>query len=360
MPPALGNNHIKSDMAYRIHASLIVSFVAATFLLSALAHAADTCKHRGDLDALYCDEDRNMTADAPTNLKKLKNPAALMLSYSPQEDAVVYEKLWTPYVDHLKSCSGKPVRFLPVYSSAATVEALRSGRIQLSLLSAGDTPFAVNIGGAVPFAIHGTANGEIASYHLIVVVKRDSKFKSLVDLKGRRVAHVSPSSNSGNLAPRALFPREGLVPDKDYKVLYSGKHDNSVSGVISGDYDAGAVADDVLIRMHQRGVLKPDELRIIYKSQPFPAGSLAVAHDLDPVLMKKIIDCTFTFRFPAELSAAFRGPDRFVPLDYKRDYVSVREVAEASGELLNRAGFEARKALQQEMEKKKNVGAAKK
>ena len=103
-------------MAYRIHASLIVSFVAATFLLSALAHAADTCKHRGDLDALYCDEDRNMTADAPTNLKKLKNPAALMLSYSPQEDAVVYEKLWTPYVDHLKSCSGKPVRFLPVYS----------------------------------------------------------------------------------------------------------------------------------------------------------------------------------------------------------------------------------------------------
>lgn len=338
----------------------VVALAASVFALSPPARAEDACKQRGDLDALYCDVDGNMTADAPVNPKRLKNPAALMLSYSPQEDAVVYEKLWTPYVDHLKACTGKPVRFLPVYSSAATVEALRSGRIQLSLLSAGDTPFAVNIGGAVPFAVHGTEKDGIAAYHLIMVVRKDSAFKTLSDLKGKRVAHVSPSSNSGNLAPRALFPREGLTPDKDYKVLYSGKHDNSVSGVLNGDYDAGAVADDVLIRMLQRGVLKPDELRIIYKSQPFPAGSLAVAHDLDPQLRKRIVDCTFTFRFPAELSAAFRGPDRFVPLDYKRDYASVRNVAELSGELLNRAGFDARKAREQALEKNKPGEPAKK
>ena len=328
---------------------LTLAFLA---VIALPASSQDTCTHRGDLDLLYCDADRNMTADAPTNPKKLKNPAALMLSYSPQEDAVIYEKLWTPFVDHLKTCTGKPVRFLPVYSSAATVEAMRSGRIQLSLLSAGDTPFAVNIGGAVPIAIHGTAKEGIAAYHLIVVVKKDSAFKTLADLKGKRVAHVSPSSNSGNLAPRALFPKEGLVPEKDYKVLYSGKHDNSVTGVINGDYDAGAVADDVLIRMIQRGAMKPDDVRIIYKSQPFPAGSLALAHDLDPQLAKKITDCTFTFRFPAELAAAFRGPDRFVPLDYKRDYASVRNVAEASGESLNRAGFDARKAREQALEKK--------
>lgn len=347
-------------MTHRISVGLIASLVASVTFISTLAHSDDTCKHRGDLDALYCDDDNNMTADAPTDAKKIKNPAALMLSYSPQEDSVVYEKLWTPYVDHLKSCVGKPVRFLPVYSSAATVEAMRSGRIQLSLLSAGDTPFAVNIGGAVPFAVHGSDKNVIAAYHLIVVVKKDSAFKKLADLKGQRVAHVSPSSNSGNLAPRALFPKEGLTPDKDYKVLYSGKHDNSVSGVINGDYDAAAVADDVLIRMTQRGVLKPDDLRIIYTSQPFPAGSLALAHDLDGQLKKKIADCTFSFRFPAELSAAFRGPDRFVPLDYQRDYASVRHVAQTSGELFNRAGFDARKAREQALEKNKSVEAIKK
>ena len=313
---------------------------ASTFVV------AQECKSRGDLDALFCDEDGNLTADLPKDPKRWKNPKSLLLSYSPQEDPATYEKMWLPYVEHMRVCTKRNVRFLQVYSSAATVEALRSGRIQFSLLSAGDTPFAVNVAGAVPIANHGTEKGGITAYHLIVVVKKNSPIKSMADLAGKRVAHVSASSNSGNLAPRALFPAEGVTPDKDYKVLYSGKHDNSISGVANGDYDAAAVADDILIRMIQRGVVKQDDLRVIYKSRPFPAGSLSVAHDLDPVLRKTIEDCTFSFRFPAELSNAFRGPDRFVPLNYKRDFESVRRVALASGEVFSRTTFDAHTAVE--------------
>lgn len=322
-----------------------VLMVAGSLLagFSGFAHAQE-CKSRGDLDTLFCDEDGNMTADAPKDAKRLKNPKSLLLTYSPQEDPATYEKMWAPYVDHMKTCTKRNVRFLQVHSSAAAIEAMRSSRIQFSLLSAGDTPFAVNVAGAVPFANHGTEKGGITAYHLIVVVKKDSAIKTMKDLSGKRVAHVSASSNSGNLAPRALFPAEGVTPDKDYKVLYSGKHDNSISGVANGDYDAAAVADDVLIRMIQRGVVKEGDLRIIYKSRPFPAGSLAVAHDLDPSLRKLIEDCTFSFRFPAALSTAFRGPDRFVPLNYKRDFESVRNVALASGEVFSRAAFDARAA----------------
>jgi phosphonate transport system substrate-binding protein len=307
------------------------------------AAGAQACP-RGELDPLYCDADGNMTADAPTDAAKFKNPRSLLLTYSPQEDPATYEKMWAPYVNHMTTCTKRPVRFLQVHSSAASIEALRSGRVQISLLSAGDTPFAVNVAGAVPFANHGTEKNGITAYHLIVVVKANSPLRTMKDLANKRVAHVSPSSNSGNLAPRALFPAEGLVPDKDYKVLYSGKHDNSIAGVARGDYDAAAVADDVLIRMIQRGAVKENELRIIYKSRPFPAGSLALAHDLDPALRKTITDCTFTFRFPPELSNAFRGPDRFVPLDYKRDFESVRRVASASGEVFSQATLNARAA----------------
>jgi len=176
---------------------------------------------RGDLDEIYCDEDRNLTADAPTDPSKLKNPKTILLSYSPQEDTATYEKMWSPYVQFMTQCLGRPMRFLQVHSSAATIEAMRSGRIQMSLLAAGDTPFAVNVAGAVPFAIHGNLINNkptLMAYHLIMVVRADSPYKTLRDLIGRRVAHVSPSSNSGNLAPRALFPDEGLTPDKDYKV----------------------------------------------------------------------------------------------------------------------------------------------
>ena len=44
-----------------------------------------------------------------------------------------------------------------------------------------------------------------------------------------------------------------------------------------------------------------------------------------------------------------------MPLNYKVDYVSVRNVAAASGESLNRTGYEARKAREIEMEKKKDA-----
>jgi phosphonate transport system substrate-binding protein len=329
----------------------------AIFLFASLASVAlnaasqpNACTNRGELDDLYCDANKDLVADAPADPKRFKDPKTILLSYSPQEDTATYEKMWSPYVTHMSSCIGRPFRFLQVHSSAATVEAMRSGRIQMALLSAGDTPFSVNVAGAVPFAIHGNeVKGKpvITAYHLIVVVKASSPFQKLTDLKGKRVAHVSPSSNSGNLAPRALFPAEGLTPDRDYKVLYSGKHDNSIASVVNGDYDAAAVADDVLVRMVQRGAVKESDLRIIYKSKPFPAGSLAFAHDLTPALREKINTCTFQFKFPPALVTAFRGPDRFVPLDYQRDFAEVRRVAEASGEAFNRAAFEKRKANEQ-------------
>lgn len=311
--------------------------------MSAQAQAAgDACPHRGDLDAIYCDADRDLTADPPTDPAKLKDPPALTLSYSPQEDTAAYEKLWAPYVAHMAQCTGRKVRFFQVFSSAAVVEALRSGRIQFSMLATGDTPFAVNVAGAIPYANIGGPAG-LLRYHVVVLVKADSPYRKLADLKGRKVAHTAPSSNSGNMAPRALFPAEGLVPDKDYKVIYSGKHDNSVIGVLRGDFDAAAVADDVVERMISRGVIKPTDYRVIYQSKPFPSGSMVHAHDLAPALAGRIRDCTLSYQFSPELKAAFKGADRYLPMNYRRDFEAVREVAIKSGDALDRTGFERRK-----------------
>ncbi len=347
-------NYTTKITSYITRLAAVTVIVATAFAAS--NGVAQTCPSRGDLDEIYCDANKDLLADAPSDTAKRKNPSTILMSYTPQEDAQAYEKLWQPFVDHISQCSGKKARFFQVHSPAATVEAIRSGRIALSTLSAGDTPFAVNIAGAVPYAIRGDAKGP-TGYHLVVIVKKSSPFKSLKDLVGKRVAHAAPSSNSGNLAPRALFPAEGLVPDKDYKVLYSGKHDSSIAGVQTGDYDAAAIADDVLDRMIQRGIVKPDELRVIYRSKPFPNGSMVMAHDLNTDLQKKIADCTLSFRFTPELIKAFQGADRFWPLNYQKDFELVRKVAEASGESFNRAAYDKRVA--RETEAAKSQGARK-
>ena len=117
-------------------------------------------------------------------------------------------------------------------------------------------------------------------YTLQLITHRDSAIKSVADLKGKRVAHVSPSSNSGDTAPRVLFAALGVKPGVDYEVVYSGKHDNSIMGVVNKDYDAAPVANNVVDRMQARGMFKKDDLRVVYESRPFPRTAFGVAHDL--------------------------------------------------------------------------------
>ena len=301
--------------------------------------AQEPCGNRGDLDALYCDENRDLVADTPKDAKKWKNPSTLVFTYTPVEDPAVYENVFKPFTEHLAKCSGKRVVFFQVQSNAAEIEAMRSGRLHVGGFSTGPTNFAVNMAGAVPFAVKGNAT-EWQGYQLIFVVKKDSPYQKLTDLKGKKVAHVQPSSNSGNLAPRVLFPKEGLVPDQDYKVLYSGKHDQTVMGVLSGDFDGGPVASDVFKRMADRGQIKTEDFRIIYRSQTFPTSSFAYAHDLEPKFRDQMLKCFYDYRFPPEMQKEFGGADRFFPINYKEHWAIVRSVAEGSGEKFNTASFE--------------------
>lgn len=305
------------------------------------ARAQDAaCPQRGQLDTLYCDENNDLVADAPKDPRKWRDPSALVWAYTPVEDPAVYANVFKPFTDHLQQCVGKRVVYYPVQSNSAEIEAMRSGRLHFAGFSTGPTGFAVNLAGAVPFAAKGLGS-EVRGYNLVAVVKASSPYQTLTDLKGKRVAHTSPSSNSGNLAPRVLFPPLGLTPDTDYKPLMSGGHDKSLLGVVSGDYDMAAVASDVFDRMIDRGTIKGADLRVIYRSPVFPTSSFAHAHDLKPELAAKLKSCFFEFRFPAAMTKEFNGDDRFLPINYKETWAVVREVAEKSGTPYNKSAYDA-------------------
>ena len=345
-------------MDEKIGRGLTLTLLSAVASLSiSAAQAQDSCSNRGQLDTLYCDADKDLVADAPTDPKKWRDPSTLVWAYTPVEDPAVYANIFKPFTDHLEKCTGKRTVYYPVQSNSAEIEAMRSGRLHFAGFSTGPTGFAVNLAGAVPFAAKGVGT-EVRGYNLAAVVKTSSPFQKLADLKDKKVAHTSPSSNSGNLAPRVLFPEQGLTPDKDYKPLMSGGHDKSMLGVVSGDYDMAAVASDVMDRMVTRGTVKKDDIRVIYRSPVFPTSSFAHAHDLKPELAAKLKECFFSFRFSPAMQKEFNGDDRFLPITYQKDWAVVRDVAEKSGTPYNKAAYDAEAKREADAAAKKAAEAA--
>ncbi len=316
----------------------ILALVMACFFMTSVAYAADDCANRGTLDERFCDENKDLVADTPKDQKKWKDPKTLVFTYTPVEDPAVYKDAFADFQKYLSEATGKKVIYYTVQSNAAEVEAMRSGRLHIAGFSTGPTGFAVNLAGYVPIAVKGYEEG-FQGYNLIVVTKKDSDIKSLDDLKGKRVAHTSASSNSGNLAPRAIFPEHGIVPDKDYTVVYSGKHDQSILGVAHGDYDAAPVASDVFKRMAAAGRINADDFRIVFTSPKFPTSSFGYASDLNPELVKKIVDAFYAYRFTPAMKETFGGADRFYPITYMEDWAVIRNIADSTGTSYNQAGL---------------------
>ena len=59
-------------------------------------------------------------------------------------------------------------------------------------------------------------------------------------------------------------------------------------GVANKDYDAAAIANEVMFRMFERNVVDKAKIRTIYKSETFPTTGYGDAHNLDPKLVEKI------------------------------------------------------------------------
>src|SRR5207237_8981760 len=120
-------------------------------------------------------------------------PETICFTNAPLDDVAAFKKIMLPFVEHLEKCTAKKVRYYDVFSSAAAIEAMRSGRMTVGTMSSGDTAFAVNVAGAIPFGLRGDATGP-QGYQLWMIVKKSSPYQKLSDLKGRKVAHTTPSS----------------------------------------------------------------------------------------------------------------------------------------------------------------------
>lgn len=288
------------------------------------------------LDDRYKDAAGDLVADTPSDASQLIDPDTLIFAYTPVEDPAVHAKAWQGFLKHLQKETGKRVLFFPVQSNAAQIEAMRAGRLHIAAFNTGSNPLAVNCAGFVPFAMMADKNGAFG-YEMEIITYPSSGLEKVEDIKGKKIAFTSQTSNSGYKAPSAILrDKFQLEPNKDYEPVFSGKHDNSILGVANKDYPAAAVANSVKQRMISRGVVKPEQLKVLYKSQTFPTSGYGLVYNLKTELADKICKAFFSFNWKGsellkEFSKTQPPQETFIPITYKKHWAVVRDVDKAMG-----------------------------
>ncbi len=302
--------------------------------VSAIAMLVSASAYASSLDARYQDRTGNLVADIPGNEAQWVDPSTLIFAYTPVEDPAVYADAWSDFLVHLETETGKKVRFFPVQNNAAQIEAMRSGRLHVAGFNTGTTPLAVNCAGFVPFTIMAANDGSFG-YEMEIITNPKTGIESVPDLKDKKVAFTSQTSNSGFKAPSAILAAEfEMTPGDDFETAFSGAHDNSIIGVAHGDYDAAAIANSVLARMLDRDVVKEADIKSIYKSQTFPTTAYGLAHNLSPELQEKIRNAFFSFDWKGtslEEEFSRNGEEQFIPITYEEHWQVIRTIDQANG-----------------------------
>ncbi|MDR3278903.1 MAG: phosphate/phosphite/phosphonate ABC transporter substrate-binding protein, partial [Synergistaceae bacterium] len=309
------------------------------FVAISLAIPVWAADKTGDLDARYRDDDGDLTADPPLDPAEWKDPDTLVFADAPVVDVVDYKDIFADFLNFLSQKTGKKIEYRILNTNSDGIEDMRAGRLHLASFSAGATCYAVNLAGYVPIAVKGDEKS-FQGYQLFVLVRNDSPIKELQDLKGKKVAHASPTSNSGHIAPVALFPQEGITPGEDYEIVFSGNHEKSIIGVGNGEYDAACVASSLFERVISTGDIEESDFRIVWETSKFPTSSFGYAHDLHPELVKKIREAFFEYRFTPIMIKAFGGMDRFFPITYLKDEKVIRRIALSGGEQFDEEGLQ--------------------
>jgi phosphonate transport system substrate-binding protein len=189
---------------------------------------------------------------------------------------------------------GVPVQLFASRDYSGLTEGLLAGRLDTAGLgAAGYASIYMQDPNAVEPIVTVEEKDGTLGYRSVLLVRADSPYQTLDDLRGRTLVFTERLSTSGFLIPYYELSQQGYNPSRFFgQLAFSGGHPQAVAAVLDGQADAGVtwssgIGDQAegfsrgnLRRMVERGMLDMSDLRILWTSQLIPAGPQVVRKDL--------------------------------------------------------------------------------
>ncbi len=196
---------------------------------------------------------------------------------------------WNVLGQYLELELKQKVTVRPAADYAGTVEALRSRRLEIALLGgAGYAQAWINTNGNVEPLVQIAGPDGDTGYYSMIVVKADSPFQTIDDLRGKKIVFPDPNSTSGFQVPTFFLRHEG----RDHRTFFSqsgfaGNHENAVMSVFNGTYDAAATWFTTeertnVTRMIAKNMIPRGSMRMVWRSPKIEGDAFVARADLPP------------------------------------------------------------------------------
>lgn len=240
---------------------------------------------------------------------KAKYPE-LVYAVIPAENASGVTERMAPWMAYLSKELGVKVTLRIASDYAAVIEGQRAGSIHIGDYGPSSyvRAYSVTNGGVEAFASLRAIDGS-TGYFSVAYAKTSAAGTKLEDFKGKTLCLVDPNSTSGNNVPLYSMNKMGIEPDKFFaKVTNAGSHENAVMAVQQGTCDVAfnwwnSEDDSNLTRMANKGMVKKDDFKIVFRSEKIPGSPYAYLASL-PADLKAAIQTAF-MEAPKRDKAAF-------------------------------------------------------
>jgi phosphonate transport system substrate-binding protein len=208
-----------------------------------------------------------------------------------EEDPTVLAR-WKAYQAHIERSTGLPVKIFQAADYNGVIQAMASGQLELAQMGPASYANARHQMGekVAPILTARTAEG-VSGYYSSLVVRADSPYKTLEDLRGKTIGYVDFNSASGYVYPRWALKRQGVDPETFFgKSAISGGHTQGVLALGNGQFDAvfmvasgGTPATGFttgsIYTLARRGMVKVEDYRIIWTAGPIPNSPYVIRTD---------------------------------------------------------------------------------
>lgn len=235
-----------------------------------------------------------------------------------------------PFREAFQRLSGMELRFFPVNSRTAAVEALNARRVDFVLTGPSEYVVFRQRTNAAPVVTF-----QRPDYFSNIVVLARSEFQTPADLRGRRVAFGDAGSTSRHLGPMQVLADHGLDPRRDVQPMHVSRN-LAIEALRRGDVAAIGVNHTDVQQLRQRFPDLP--LRVIARGRDLP-DDVMVAGAHVPAATIEAVRRVFVDN-PAEMWRALTATESnqkyvggvFLPTPRDADYNYVRAMYRTIGQ----------------------------